>query len=283
MPDRAADTAAQARSRWSQRIGRAEAIQADVPAAAEILTFYAGLARLQQTLLDQPPRELAGTSFRSALDLEPPLAAVPVLLDWLSTRAPAALAARAESLVDVPQDVWRNTMRDYVADEVEAATDDEHVMAFVVGAAVQPVAEYLAIQRQPRTAERRPSDPGAGGASSICPMCGGAPVVGALREEGHGGRRGLVCGFCLTEWNYLRVVCPACDERTFDALPVFTSDTFPHVRIDACDTCRSYLKTVDLTRDGRAVPIVDDLATVTLDLWARERGYTRVTPNLLSL
>ena len=93
----------------------------------------------------------------------------------------------------------------------------------------------------------------------------------------------LTCGLCLSEWEFLRVVCPACEEQRFDALPVYTSETFPHVRIEACDSCRCYLKTIDLTRNGLAVPLVDDLATVPLDLWAREQGYRRSRENLLRI
>ena len=68
---------------------------------------------------------------------------------------------------------------------------------------------------------------------------------------------------------FLRVVCPACDEQRFDALPIYTADGFSHARIDACDSCRVYLKTIDLTKDGLAEPAVDDLATLPPDLWAR--------------
>jgi FdhE protein len=106
-------------------------------------------------------------------------------------------------------------------------------------------------------------------------------VVGVLREEGHGARRALVCGLCLTEWDYLRVVCAGCGEQRFESLPVFTAEQFPHVRIEACDTCRTYLKTIDLTKDGRAVPVVDDIASISLDLWARDRGYTRLRASLV--
>jgi FdhE protein len=73
----------------------------------------------------------------------------------------------------------------------------------------------------------------------------------------------------------------ACGGQEFDALPVYTADRFPHVRVDACDGCRRYLKTIDLTKNGLAVPVVDDIASVSLDLWARERGYVRVRDNLL--
>jgi FdhE protein len=79
----------------------------------------------------------------------------------------------------------------------------------------------------------------------------------------------------------LRVVCPNCGEEAFDRLPVYTAEDFPHVRIDACDTCRRYLKTIDLTKNGLAVPLVDDIASLPLDLWAGERGYRRLRRNLL--
>jgi FdhE protein len=78
-------------------------------------------------------------------------------------------------------------------------------------------------------------------------------------------------------------VCPVCGEHEFDKLPVYTADQFAHVRIDACDRCHHYVKTIDLTKDGLAVPCVDDIASVSLDLWARERGYTRIKHNLLGI
>jgi len=87
----------------------------------------------------------------------------------------------------------------------------------------------------------------------------------------------------MTEWNFLRVVCPACGEDRFESLPVFTSDDLLHVRVDACDTCRHYVKTVDMTKDGLAVPIVDELAAVALDVWAKEHGYQKLTTNLAGL
>ena len=114
-----------------------------------------------------------------------------------------------------------------------------------------------------------------------CPACASLPVAAALREEGHGGRRSLVCSLCFAEWDYLRIQCPGCKENRFDALPVYTADASGNARIDACDTCRTYIKTIDLTRDGLAVAPVDDLATLPLDLWARDHGYRRLYPNLL--
>ena len=57
--------------------------------------------------------------------------------------------------------------------------------------------------------------------------------------------------------------------------------TFPHLRIDACASCERYLIDVDLGRDARAVPEVDELAALPLDLYATEQGLLKITPNLM--
>jgi formate dehydrogenase maturation protein FdhE len=43
------------------------------------------------------------------------------------------------------------------------------------------------------------------------------------------------------------------------------------------------VKTIDLTVNGAAIPIVDDLASLAMDLWAAGRGYRKVRANLLRL
>jgi FdhE protein len=57
--------------------------------------------------------------------------------------------------------------------------------------------------------------------------------------------------------------------------------TFPHLRIDACSSCQRYLIDVDLGCDGRAVPEVDEIAALPIDLYAVERGLSKITPNLM--
>jgi FdhE protein len=88
---------------------------------------------------------------------------------------------------------------------------------------------------------------------------------------------------CSTEWEFRRVVCPGCGEQDKDRLPIFTTPDFEHVRVDACDRCRTYIKSVDLTQNGHAVPVVDELATVALNIWAENQGYSKWEPNLLGL
>ena len=139
---------------------------------------------------------------------------------------------------------------------------------------LQPYAEYLA----DHTAWTLPD-----GTPSACPLCGGKPQVGALRPEGDGGKRSLICSLCATEWTYRRIVCPRCGEEDVQKLAVYSAKEFSHVRVEACDTCNTYIKTVDLTKDGRAVPVVDELATIPLNLWAIEHGYLKLQNNLLGI
>jgi FdhE protein len=116
-----------------------------------------------------------------------------------------------------------------------------------------------------------------------CPFCGEKPVAAVLRPEGDGAKRFLLCSLCFTEWEFRRLLCPSCGEEDKDKLPIYTAEEFPHVRVEACDSCRVYLKAVDLTKNGFAVPEVDELASVALDLWAVEHGYTKLQTNLLGL
>jgi FdhE protein len=181
-------------------------------------------------------------------------AAVPPFLSALLAIAPPPLASAARDLLDEGADRWQQLLRGYWDGE----RDVDSLRAFFAEAMLQPLA-------------RRQLD------------CQGPPVVAVLRDKAHGSERSFVCGFCLNEYPAPRLGCPACGEQRFEQLAVYRSDAFAAARIDACESCRTYLKTIDLTQDATAIPVVDDLATLTLDVWAREQGYTRSRPNLLRL
>jgi Protein involved in formate dehydrogenase formation len=87
-------------------------------------------------------------------------------------------------------------------------------------------------------------------------------ALGVLRQMGEGVRRNLLCGFCLCEWEFRRIVCPGCDEKDHAMLPVYTAGEFPYIRVECCDTWQTYLKSIDLSKHGLADPLVDELAYV---------------------
>ena len=97
------------------------------------------------------------------------------------------------------------------------------------------------------------------------------------------GLRMLRCALCALQWNVNRIHCPSCFEEDPYKLPQFRSDVHANVCIEACDTCRRYLKSLDLTQDARPIPEIDDLLSLSMDLWAIDEGYTRIEPGLAGI
>jgi len=63
-----------------------------------------------------------------------------------------------------------------------------------------------------------------------------------------------MCSFCLQEWDFRRIYCPACGEEDEKKLPVYVAEQFPHIRVEACESCKVYVRTIDLTRTGTRCP-----------------------------
>lgn len=117
----------------------------------------------------------------------------------------------------------------------------------------------------------------------VCPCCGSLPVASVVRVGGEvAGLRYLHCALCNTEWNLVRVSCPACDDNAKIAYQSL-QDHHPSVRAETCDTCHGYLKILYPEKDPLADPVADDLATTALDLLLDEAGYERAGPNLFLL
>jgi FdhE protein len=123
------------------------------------------------------------------------------------------------------------------------------------------------------------------GGGATCPRCGGLPQLSYFSYTGESlvsGPRYLVCSWCGWNWTFSRMTCAGCGESTGAKLPIYQEEErFPHLRVDGCASCHRYLLTVDLRRDTRAVPVVDEIAALPLDLYAREQGLTKITPNLM--
>lgn len=243
---------------WDKRIRRAEQLATEYPASAEILRIYGHVARFQQLVYERLKTKSAGDLQPTCLEAD-----FPRLLSVVQRIGPAALAERACELqaegrsfaeilaiVDAPEDLW-----------------------FFARVLLQP---YMECVVDGNTAVRT-------GATGRCPACREWPQTAVLRGEGDGGKRWLACSLCSTEWQFRRVLCPCCGEEDQDFLPIYSAAEFEHVRVEACDRCHTYIKSVDLTKNGLAVPCVDELATVPLNLWAEENGYTKLQRNILGL
>jgi formate dehydrogenase accessory protein FdhE len=118
-------------------------------------------------------------------------------------------------------------------------------------------------------------------AGRACPACGDVPVCSVIVEESgaflQGSPRYLVCGRCALWWGFARATCPSCGEDDSRLVNSYSADEWSWARIDVCDTCRGYIKTFDLRAVGavEVVPLVDDVVTLALDVWAHENGLMR--------
>ena len=110
-----------------------------------------------------------------------------------------------------------------------------------------------------------------------CPICGSLPYLSLLKEEV--GKRYLLCSYCGYQWRIERLVCPFCGNKEQESLQYFHAEGEEAHRIDLCDKCHNYIKTIDLRSLEEIDPALEDLATLHLDILASQKGYKRPIPN----
>ncbi len=112
----------------------------------------------------------------------------------------------------------------------------------------------------------------AGWAEGYCPICGKEPKIGEIREEE--GRRFLFCTQCGFEWRFMRIKCPFCGNEEQQTLAYFSIEGEERYRVDVCNECKRYIKTVDFRETEEEANLdVEDIATLHLDMLANEEGY----------
>jgi FdhE protein len=110
-----------------------------------------------------------------------------------------------------------------------------------------------------------------------CPICGSLPYLSLLKEEV--GKRFLLCSHCGYQWRTDRIICPFCNNGDQESLQFFYAEEETTHRVDLCDKCHQYIKTIDLRTIGETDLPLEDLATLHLDIAASKRGYKRPVHN----
>ncbi len=266
---------------WTARRRRAEELRERHPFASEVLTLYLELLPVQEE------------AWLMARESEPPPGEV---ARWTATRI---LPGVVEATVSAGPALLREAV-------LSRLGESDALDGWLAGAELDPVDRYLAraslapvleaLDERARAACAPVRD---GESAKLCPRCGGLPQLSCVADSGESlvsGRRNLLCARCGWSWDYTRSTCPACGEGDEGRLLVYTERwhgpvsangngaepaVFPNLRIAGCETCSRYLIEVDLAQDGHAVPEVDELAALPLDLYAADQGLTKVTPNLM--
>ncbi|UCD81175.1 MAG: formate dehydrogenase accessory protein FdhE [Desulfobacterales bacterium] len=107
--------------------------------------------------------------------------------------------------------------------------------------------------------------------AGYCPICGSAPILSILKDEGE---RSLICSFCWHQWSVKRVYCPFCNNSDNKDLRYLFSEENKSLRVDLCDNCNKYIKTIDTRRAERLIyPPLEQIASLHLDIKAQEEGF----------
>ena len=262
---------------WPLRRERAAELAERYPHAAQMLRLYQALTVVQEAAFQNVRSPSGGEQAEGSPDI-------------------AALAVQhvLPGIIDVTIEIGPRALRDGVIALYATADVDDVVRRWLDQEPLNPFETYLARASASPLLEAftpHPDPPPQGGREISpremhqCPACGGLPQLSYFAVWGEAlvsGPRYLVCSRCATNWVFSRMTCAGCGEATGTRLPIYQEqERFPHARVDGCQTCRKYLLTFDLRRDTRAVPVVDEIAAVPLDLYAIDRGFTKITPNLL--
>jgi formate dehydrogenase accessory protein FdhE len=254
---------------WTDRNRRAGELVGLQPHAEELLTLYRALLEPQQETFERAHQE------------QP---AAPELAAYVAgTAVPGILAATLRA--------GPEKLRAAALARFHEADLHELISGWLGGLELPPTDRYLAraaaapvLEALPGVAAEACGAP-AGSDPKLCPCCGGKPQLSYFGVSGEAlvaAPRYLLCSRCSQSWMYPRMVCAACGSENSAALPIFAdTDQFANVRADACEVCHKYLLTIDLPKEPGAVPVVDELAALPLDLFVRERGFTKITPNLM--
>jgi len=105
----------------------------------------------------------------------------------------------------------------------------------------------------------------------ICPICGSAPALSVFLKDGN---RSLVCSFCWHQWKTSRITCHHCGNTDHESLKYYAVEDEEEYRIDVCEKCKNYIKTVDSRNADRYIyPSLEYVSTPHLDIKITEMGY----------
>ncbi len=145
---------------------------------------------------------------------------------------------------------------------------DPVLLAAVAQNALKPALRVWCGQLAPLAAD-------AGWNKATCFVCGAPATLAELQENNQ--VKHLRCGSCGADWQCRRLPCTQCgneDPRTLHCL--YTDNDRQRMHVEVCDRCRGYLKIISSFSPAPAAMLpVEDLETLHLDYFARNRGYGR--------
>jgi FdhE protein len=118
--------------------------------------------------------------------------------------------------------------------------------------------------------------------NGYCPVCGAWPAYAEVR--GIERSRYLRCGRCGSDWQASQLCCVYCRNSDHERLRSLVPENAGAQAIDVCKDCNGYVKTFTTLQGSAPVAVMlEDLASVDLDVAAVQQGYHRQTPDAFGL
>ena len=175
-----------------------------------------------------------------------------------------------EKKVDLKKLLKKGVKEQRIEQKADELGLDKKVFLFLVQSSIKPSVEagmeQLRGELDPETWLK-----------GYCPVCGSLPSLSLLKEEV--GKRYLLCSYCDYQWRVDRLFCPFCNNKDQGSLHYFYGEEEETHRIDLCDKCHQYIKTVDLRKMEESDPFLEDLATPHLNILAKQKGYKKPIPD----
>jgi FdhE protein len=241
-------------SEWEAKEGR----------LPEAVSLYRELLKLQieaASRIDAPAMEVSTSVIAAKAEAgEPLLAFDDIAIDWALFDE---LFGKVSELVALPATNHKD-LRMLTREWFDGSGAGDYALDVAIHAALKPflAATALALGKSLHLEAWR---------RRICPICGGMPDFAFI--DSVRGERWLVCSRCDAHWLFQRLECCHCGNHEQGKLAFFT-DEIEQYRLYVCETCKRYLKAVDLRRSATKTFLpLERVLTLHLDLQAQEMGY----------
>ena len=254
-------------------IGRLSALKELYPESSEILTFLGHILGYQESVAERLNYATEKVSTLQEIPWEDHISALNALLDISTVHGTEEIRNSAEVLKHLPAAGIGTLLRDFISGQVSDSATRFLFLCFMQPIAASLLALPVAVLV--RTGKG-------------CPVCGFPPSVSFIQDTAdvQGGRY-LRCLLCRTDWSYNRTTCVSCGTNSDDNFDYFFDDKYRYITIQACKKCSSYIKIIDTRkisgRHGQVIPDLEDIASVSLDMWAEARGLKKVSANLIGV
>lgn len=279
----------------SVRQERARVLKKKWPAYGPLLDFYVAVAEAQDAARDKlkkfgedaEPGDGAGRAEANSVQPRSLEATIDISAaqeffmelcelakqqnDHLSSQAIIIRSHHESGALDLPALLEKGTDASEIAAVAKRIGVSEIVLAFLISNSLKP---FLEASRDQVLKQQDFSN----WKKVHCPVCGAPPSLSVIK--GDPALRYSQCSQCSCQWQVDRTACSVCGSDEKDTRSYFHGEGQSVHRIDVCDTCNHYIKTINLADLEDIDPGLEDLASLHLDVVASEKGYKRLVPNL---